>query len=151
MRFCDTNQPKRFSKSQSNDPTSQIHKKPNLGYICTLKNTPNRENEQFGIHFPLQKHPKSRKRAIWDTFSPSKPPQIEKTSNLGYICPFKTTPNQENEQFGIHLPLQNHPKPRKRAIWDTFAPKNTEDVVYKSFRKILSQIAFSICYIGCKA
>ena len=54
--------------------TSQIHKKPNLGYISPsktpqikktsnlgyifpFKNTPNQENEQFGIHLP-QKKPK---------------------------------------------------------------------------------------------
>ena len=75
-------------------------------------------------HNQMTQHPKSIKNLIWDTFAPLKPPQIEKTSNLGYIFPFKTTPNRENEQFGIHLPLQKHPKLSKREIWDTFAPIN---------------------------
>ena len=52
---------------------------------CILSQKP--KNQPFeifeDIHIPNYKN-----RPFWDTFSPSKPPQIEKTSSLGYIRPY---------------------------------------------------------------
>ena len=67
-------------------------------------------------------HPKSRIRAIWDTFVLSKTPQIFKKAHLGCNRPLESTPNQEYEPFGIHLSSQKHPKYSKKHIWDAFAP-----------------------------
>ena len=85
-------------------------------------------------------------------------PQITKTNHLGYNQPHKNTPNQEYELFGIHLPPQKHPKSsiqafgmqseakmhpksRIRAIWDTFTPSKTSQIInskhlgYEDFEK----------------
>ena len=77
----------------------------------------------------MTQHPKSGKRAIWDTFAPSKTPQIFEIATLGYNLRQKCTPNQENEQFGIHSPSQKHPKSRKRSILGYIHPfKNTPNL-----------------------
>ncbi|MBQ6303503.1 MAG: hypothetical protein IJK83_05705, partial [Clostridiales bacterium] len=56
-------------------------------------------------------HPKSRKRAIWDTFSPSKTPQIFEITTLGYKSDHKCIPNYKNRPF-----------------WDTFSPSKPPQI-----------------------
>ena len=51
--------------------------------ISNLKNTPNLQKSTFGMHSPPRKHPKSRIRAIWDTFVLLKTPQIFNSKHLG--------------------------------------------------------------------
>ena len=40
--------------------------------ISNLKNTPNLQKSTFGMQSEVKMHPKSRIRAIWDTFAPEK-------------------------------------------------------------------------------
>ena len=85
-------------------------------------------------------HPKSRIRAIWDTFVLSKTPQIFKKAHLGCICPLKNTPNSQKSTFGMHSPPRKYPKSRIRAIWDTFAPEKVSQKVAKPPAQILARI-----------
>ncbi|MBQ6303457.1 MAG: hypothetical protein IJK83_05475, partial [Clostridiales bacterium] len=96
----------------------QIKNTSHLGYICPLKNTPNFQKSTFGMQSEVKMHPKSRIRAIWDTFAPSNTHQIFKRALLGCNLKQKSTPNQEYEPFGIHLLPQKHPKFSKEHIWD---------------------------------
>ena len=88
-------------------------------------------------------HPKSRIRAIWDTFASLKPPQIFNSKHLGGNLRQKCTPNQEYELFGIHLPPQKHPKSSIQSIWDTETSKNISipafqsNLIYGDFIKYL--------------
>ena len=104
--------------------TPQIKNTSYLGYIYPLKNTPNLQFKAFGIQSEAKMHPKSRIRAIGDTFASLKPPQIFNSKHLGYNLMKKCTPNQEYELFGIHLPPQKHPKSSIQSIWDTETSKN---------------------------
>ena len=110
----------------------QIKNTSHLGYICLLKNTQNLHKSTFGIHLLPQKHPKSRIRAIWDTFASLKTPKIFIKAHLGCILKQKCTPNQEYEPFGIHLLPQKHPKSSKKHIWDTFVLLKTPQIFKKA-------------------
>ena len=69
--------------------------------ISNLKNTPNLQKSTFGMQSEAKMHPKSRIRAIWDTFASLKTPKIFIKALLGCIRPLESTPNQEYEPFGI--------------------------------------------------
>ena len=81
----------------------QIFKKAHLGYNLRQKSTPNQENELFGIHMPPQNHPKSSENHIWDTYAPSKPPQIFRKSHLGYNRPLKPPQIFRKSHLGYNL------------------------------------------------
>ena len=98
--------------------------------ISNLKNTPNFQERTFGMQSEAKMHPKSRIRAIWDTFVLLKTPQIFIKAHLGYICPLKTTPNQEYEPFGMHLPPQNHPKSQKTDHLGCKQSKNASQTLF---------------------
>ncbi|MBQ6302842.1 MAG: hypothetical protein IJK83_02350, partial [Clostridiales bacterium] len=55
----------------------------------------------FGRQSEAKMHPKSRIRAIWDTFTPSKTPQIFNSKHLGYGDFEKYLNPRISEQFDI--------------------------------------------------
>ena len=96
--------------------TPQIKNTSYLGYICLLKTTPNLQFKAFGRQSEAKMHPKSRIRAIRDTFAPSKPPQICISKHLGYGDFEKYLNPRITEQFGIRRLRKISQPPHFRAI-----------------------------------